>query len=357
VHESARVPTADALSRRARAVPFDGNYLSHSPFMLNAAHSKPGNMTVGLQCGVPLGVSAAPQEVAGYDLTLGFNAAGAVTSFTYTINPDAQYPNGWSQPATNYAASNTMFSVFVAVTITAASCTFSDAGNTAIVGGYPTLYFPCALVVVPLSSNLSTSASLLAAPRGVLLYTQTASAASAALPAIGSSFALDGGAAVVQGCASWPCSAAAPFGGASATVLEASTAPNIKLIPQGCAGVSCTAVNGNIPAPFANCPAGQVTALTLKTGNAPAAAAAASPASAMSTGAIVAWLSALTAVFGFFFVGQCALALHARITRVAAGRADSRVGSSKAEQTAEGAETPRGAAVLAETADAPDAAV
>ena len=90
--------------------------------MLNVPHSKPGNMTIGLQCSVPLGVSATPQEVAGYDLTLGFTATGAVANFTYTINPDAMYPNGWSQPATNYANANTLFSIFVAVSITATSC-------------------------------------------------------------------------------------------------------------------------------------------------------------------------------------------------------------------------------------------
>ena len=287
--------------------------------MLNVPHSKPGNMTIGLQCSVPLGVSATPQEVAGYDLTLGFTATGAVANFTYTINPDAMYPNGWSQPATNYANANTLFSIFVAVSITATSCTFSDAANTAIVAGYPTLYFPCAEVVIPATTILNTSAALLAAPRFVLLWTQTA--ASSTMPAAGSSFALDGG-ATVQGCTSWPCSATAPFGGASATVLEATSAASIMLIPQGCVGAACTAVNGSIPAPFTNCPAGQVTVLTLKTGNNTAARAAAvssppSPASTMSNSSIVAWLAVLTAVFSFFFIGQFALALHSRITHVA----------------------------------------
>ena len=299
------------------AVPFDGNYLSNSPFMLNVPHSKPGNLTIGLQCSVPVGVSATPQEVAGYDLTLGINAAGAVANFTYTINPDALYPNGWLQPAQNFATSNTLFSVFVAVSITAPSCTFTDAVNTAILNGYPTLYFPCAEVVVSSSTNLSTNATLLAAPLGVLLWTQTPG--SATLPAIGSTFNLDGGNVAPACPTGWPCSTVAPFGGASATVLEANSAPKIMLIPQGCAGSNCTAVNGSIPAAFSNCPAGKVTVMSLTTGNATTASAlpvsaSSSSAAAMSNRNIVAWLSVLTAVYGFFFIGQCLLALHTRIS-------------------------------------------
>ena len=287
--------------------------------MLNIPHSKPGNLTIGLQCGVPAGVSATPLEVAGYDLTLGINAAGAVANFTYTVNPDALYPNGWLQPAQNFATSNTMFSVFIAVSITAASCTFTDAANTAIANGYPTLYFPCAEVVVPSSTNLSTNAALLAAPLGVLLWTQTPG--SSTLPALGSAFALDGG-NVAQPCsAGWPCSLAAPFGGATATVLEASTAPRVMLLPQGCAGASCTAVNGSIPAPFSNCPGGKVTMMGVTTGNATTASTAAPTSSSppsMSNSDIVAWLAVLTAVYSFFFIGQCLLALHTRISRTTA---------------------------------------
>ena len=210
-------------------------------------------------------MSATPQEITGYDLTLGISAAGTVANFTYTINPDALYPNGWLQPAQNFATTNTMFSVFVAVSITAPSCSFTDPINTAITNGYPTLYFPCAEVVVSSATNLNTNAALLAAPLGVLLWTQTP--ASGTLPAIGSTFALDGG-NVAQPCSSgWPCSNAAPFGGASATVLEANSAPKIMLIPQGCAGATCAAVNGSIPAAFPNCPAGKVTVLSITTGN------------------------------------------------------------------------------------------
>ena len=305
------------------AVPYDGNYLSNSPFMLNVPHSKPGYLTVGLQCSVPAGVSATPQEVTGYDLTLSFNAAGAVANFTYTINPDALYPNGWLQPAQNFATAgssgaNTLFSVFVAVSITASSCTFTDAANTAITGGYPTLYFPCAEVVANSSTNLTTNAALLAAPLSVLLWTQTAS--SGTMPAVGSSFALDGG-NVAQSCTTgWPCTTAAPFGGASATVLEATSAPKIMLIPQGCAGTSCTAVNGKIPAPFSNCPVGMVTMNGNTTGNSTAASSTPSPSSSpsMSNHDIVAWLAVLTAVFSFFFIGQCLLALHTRISRTTA---------------------------------------
>ena len=89
--------------------------------------------------------------------------------FTYTINPDALYPNGWLQPAQNFAASNTMFSVFLALSITAPSCNFTDPINTAITNGYPTLYFPCAEVVVSSNADLTTNAALLNEPLGVLL--------------------------------------------------------------------------------------------------------------------------------------------------------------------------------------------
>jgi hypothetical protein len=312
--------------------------------MLNVPHSKPGNLTIGLQCIVPAGVSATPQEVPGYDLTLGFTAAGAVANFTYTINPDALYPNGWLQPAQNFAASNTMFSVFLALSITAPSCNFTDPINTAITNGYPTLYFPCAEVVVSSNANLTTNAALLNEPLGVLLWTKTNG--SGTLPAIGTSFALDGGAAVVPGCTSWPCSATAPFGGVSATVLEANTAPKIMLIPQGCAGASCTAVNGNIPAAFANCPAGQVTMLSLKTGNTTTTTAPPPPppppssSEDMSNSDIVTWLSVLTAVYSFFFIGQCVLALHTRITRATSVNANS-----VNKTTIEAAEAPAAAAV------------
>ena len=299
------------------AVPYDGNYLSNSPFMLNVPHSKPGYLTVGLQCSMPAGLSATPQEVTGYDLTLSFNAAGAVANFTYTINPDALYPNGWLQPAQNFATANTMFSTFVGASISASLCTFTDTANTAIVNGYPTLYFPCAEVVANSSTSLTTNAALLAAPLSVLLWTQTAS--SGTMPAVGSSFTLDGG-NVAQPCTNgWPCSTAAPFGGVSATVLEANSAPKIMLIPQGCAGTSCTAVNGKIPAPFSNCPAGMVTMNGNTTGNSTTASSTPSPSSpSMSNHDIVAWLAVLTAVFSFFFIGQCLLALHTRISRTTA---------------------------------------
>lgn len=301
------------------AVPFDGNYLSNSPFMLNVPHSKAGNLTIGLQCSVPVGVSATPAELPGYDLTLGINAAGAVANFTYTANPDALYPNGWLQPATNFPTANTMLSTFVAVSISATSCNFTDAANTAITSGYPTLYFPCAEVVLAASTNLSSNAQMLAAPLSVLLWTLTPGGP--ALPAIGGTFTLDGGNAV-SGCTSWPCSNISPFGGVTATVLEANSAPGIKLIPQGCVGVNCTSVSGSILAPFPNCPGGKVTVLGNVTGNSTTASAtqmsSSSPASDLSNNDIVAWLSVLTAVFSFFFIGQCLLALHTRITRATA---------------------------------------
>ena len=76
------------LARRARAVPYDGPYLSNSPFMLNVPHSLTGFNTIALQCQVPTGGwSITPQEVAGWDLTLSNNTAGALTAFTYTVHP------------------------------------------------------------------------------------------------------------------------------------------------------------------------------------------------------------------------------------------------------------------------------
>lgn len=300
---------------RVTSAPFDGNYLSNSPFMLNIPHSKPGNLVVGLQCSVPAGVSATPQALPGYALTLGLTAAGAVTNFTYSITADALYPNGFVQPAINYAAANTLLSIFLGVSISAPACTFPDATRTAIVAGYPTLFFPCAEITVPAATNLSSWANIMAAPLSVLLWTQTP--ASSATPAIGASYALDGGAAAA-GCVSWPCSAAAPFGGASATVLEASTAPKIALLPQGCTGVNCTAVGGSILAPFANCPAGKVTMAGALTGGSYVVVGAASGgAKGMSNPDIVAWLSIITAVCGSALLVQVAAALHARLARVA----------------------------------------
>ena len=59
---SHRIPAAP---RAAGAVPLDGGYLSNSPFLLNVPHSSAGYNTIGLQCTVPAGFSATPQQIPG----------------------------------------------------------------------------------------------------------------------------------------------------------------------------------------------------------------------------------------------------------------------------------------------------
>jgi hypothetical protein len=263
---------------------------------------------------VPSGVSATPQAVPGYVLTLGLASDGVVSNFTYSITADALYPNGFVQPAVNYAKANTLLAIFLGISITAPACNFSDVTMTAIVSGYPTLFFPCAEITVPSTTNLTTWASIMAAPLSVLLWTQTP--ASGAMPAIGATFALDGGGSA-GGCAAWPCSVAAPFGGAGATVTEASKAPKIVLLPQGCAGSNCTAVGGSILAPFGNCPAGKVTMAGVLTGGSYVASISSSGAKEMSNRDIVAWLSIITAVYGAALLCQAGVTLRARLARVA----------------------------------------
>lgn len=282
-------------------------------------------MTVGLQCTVPAGVAATPQAVPGYDLTLGFSPSGTVSNFSYTLNWDAQFPNGFAQPAVDFgvptasgsiASANTLFSVLVGISITATGCNFTDANAGLTATGYPALYFPCVEVVVPASTVITTAAALVNAPLGVLLWTQTIS--TQAMPSVGSSFALDAG-AVVSNCASWPCSTGvggtvvAPFGGASARVLEASVAPKIQLLPQNCMGINCTAVNGSVVAPYPNCPGGVMTMQGVATGNNTAAlsalAATLTAPVTLSNRSIVAWLIVLTVVFTCFFAVQAAAAL------------------------------------------------
>ena len=63
-----------------------------------------------------------------------------------------------------------------------------------------------------------------------------------------------------SGCTAWPCSLAAPFGGAYAVVDEVASAPKIGFQPSGCTGSGCFAPFYGTP--FLSCPNGQVTAPT-----------------------------------------------------------------------------------------------
>jgi len=211
----------------------------------------------------------------GYDLTL--NVVGTTTTaFTYQLQPDSNYPDGFAQPAHNRVAGsssggvNTAFSAQIGFSVTATACNFSDAAGTALVGGYPSIYLRCAQVTLPetvlltpggFSALISASVSG-ASPLGVLLWTATPGTAGPAVT-LGSNASLDAfstSTAVNTGCTSWPCSVAQPFGGASARVLEAANAPSFKLLPQGCTGLAC--VTPFAGSPFTGCPLGQLTMAT-----------------------------------------------------------------------------------------------
>ena len=197
--------------------------------------------------------------------------------------------------------------------------TFTDVNTTAIINGYPHIFFPCNQIAVNTSLLTQANGNYTALPLYALLWTMTPANVVSTCTAFNAATLSSGNVTAPVGTITLDFGLSySPFAGRNASVVEIASAPHIAFIPSNCTGAGCSypfpGSTFNVSAPISvatwtsspSCTGmyqGTLGTTVVTAAPAPTPAPTSTPFPVTIRGA-VAWLVVLTVVFSLWLIAS-----------------------------------------------------